>query len=309
MDQCFSAASISGTVHRIAKDQQGLPALLLSTVPGGDRSARIRLEHLEVQHGVRCRITAASGEAEEAAFTVVRCRDAEGELMRYFLRVVAPILQVLGPAPSAAAVSRAVASFIELFRALEQPPVKSVRGLWSELLLMRMSRDPVLLLSAWHASPDDRYDFSAARERIEVKSSSQRERSHHFALEQLTPPVGCSVVIASVFIERAGGGTSLSELIEELRSVVCESPELQERLDRVVAATLGRALRTSLAERFDVEVATSSMAFYSGEMVPTIPAPLPWGISDVHFKADLSEAIPVPREVLAGSHGLFGALA
>ena len=306
--ECFSAAPVSGAVHRIAKDPKGSPALLISTAPGHNRNARIRLEHLDVQHSVRCRITTESRDTEEGIFTVVRCHDADEELARYFLRAIDPVLRILGPTPSASAVSRVISGLVELFRALVQPPVKSVSGLWAELLLIRTSGEPPALLAAWHISPDDKYDFNAGSQRIEVKSSSQRERAHYFSLEQLTPPTGCGLVIASLFVERAGAGTSLGELIDEIRVLVSARPELETRLDRVVASTLGSALRSSLSERFDRELAVESLQFYDQEVVPTIQIPLPWGVSEVHFKADLGQATPFTRQSLKTSGGLFGAI-
>lgn len=306
--ESFSAAPVAGASHRIGRDTKGWPALLLATSPTHDHSARIRLEHLDVQHSVRCRITSTSGMTEDGTFTVIRCMDADDELTRYFLRAIDPILRALGPAPSTIAVSRAIANLVELFRALTQPPVKSVSGLWAELLFIRNSGDPTSLLEAWRATPKDRYDFSSGTQRIEVKSSAQRDRIHHFSLEQLTPPEGCRLIIASLFVERAGAGASLGELIDEIRDLVAASPDLQQRLDQVVASTLGSALRQSLDERFDRELAYESTRLLAGESIPTIPMPLPRGIFDVHFRVDLSQSETVSNQVLVCVGGIFATL-
>jgi hypothetical protein len=266
------------------------------------------LEHLDVQHAVRCRITSTLGATEEGTFTVIRCTDADEELTRYFLRAIDPMLRALGPAPLATAISRAIASLVELFRALVLPPIKSVSGLWAELLLIRNATAPASLLVAWHATPQDKYDFSSGTQRVEVKSASQRDRIHHFSLEQLTPPAGCRLIVASLFVERAGAGTSLGDLIDEVREFFAASPDLQGRLDRVVAATLGSALRQSLGECFDRELARESLRLFYGDTVPTIPGPLPWGISDVHFRADLSQSEAVSEEALTREGGLFAAV-
>jgi hypothetical protein len=306
--ESFSAASLPGAAHRIAKDIHGWPALLLSSSTAVDESPRIRLEHLDIQHSVPCRITNSSGVTEDGAFTVVRCTESDDELTRYFLRAFDPILRSLGPDPTAPAISRAVNSLVELFRALTQPASKSVSGLWAELLVIRQASDPVALLQVWHISPEDKFDFNAGAQRVEVKSTSQRIRVHNFSLEQLLPPTGCRLIIASLFVERAGGGTSVESLLDEIRELVEARPDLQERLDRVVASTLGSALRQSLTERFDRELACDSMHWFDGGAVPVIPTPLPWGISDVHFRADLSQCPPVSRQTLGAEGGVFAAL-
>jgi hypothetical protein len=91
--------------------------------------------------------------------------------------------------------------------------------------------------------------------------------------------------------------------------ILVAAPELRERLDRVVAATLGSALRPSLGERFDRELARDSTSLYAGESVPAVPLPLPWGVFDVHFRAYLSQSAVVPSQTLAGEGGILAAIA
>jgi hypothetical protein len=306
--ESFSAASLPGAAHRIAKDTHGWPALLLSSLSAVGEHPRIRLEHLDIQHGVLCRITNSRGVTEDGTFTIVRCTESDAELTRYFLRAFDPILRSLGSNPTAPAISRAVNSLAELFRALTQPPSKSVSGLWAELLVIRQASDPVALLHAWHISLEDKFDFNAGAQRVEVKSTSQRVRIHNFSLEQLMPPTGSRVIVASLFVEKAGGGTSVESLKDEIRELAEARPELQERLDRVVASTLGSTLRQSLTERFDRELACESMLWFDGGAIPIIPTPLPWGISDVHFRADLSQCPPISRQTLGAEGGVFAAL-
>jgi hypothetical protein len=196
---------------------------------------------------------------------------------------------------------------VELFRALAQPPTKSVSGLWAELFIIRNARDAGALVRAWHASPEERYDFVSAAQRIEIKASAGRERVHHFSLAQLTPPAGCHVIIGSMFVERVGSGTSLGDLIDEVRGLVAGDVELQQRIDTVVASTLGNALRLSLSERFDREQALDSISFFSEDSVPKIAVPVPSGVSDVHFRADLGQSEPITPELLSQKGGIFAA--
>jgi len=304
--QSFSAIQIGGTSHRVGKDTAGCPVLLLSTT-SGHGGPQIHLEHLEVQHSIRCRVI-SSKVVEEGIFTVIRCANANEELAGYFFNSIDPVLRVLGPAPTLEEVSRAIAHLIELFRALVQPPIKSVSGLWAELFVIRTGRDPIALLNSWHSTPEEKYDFNSDVQRIEVKSASQRSRVHHFSLEQLTPPSGCRVVIASLFADRSGGGTSLGDLVQEIRNLLPGSPELEEKFDRVIAQTLGNALRQSMTSRFDRQLAQESLIFFDAYTIPKIPDPLPAGISEVHFKADLSGCSDLSRQVLMDMGGIFASL-
>lgn len=178
----------------------------------------------------------------------------------------------------------------------------------AELLVIRQASDPVALLHAWHISLEDKFDFNAGAQRVEVKRTSQRVRIHNFSLEQLMPPTGCRVIVVSLFVEKAARGTSVESLKDEIRELAEARPDLQERLDPVVASTLGSTLRQSLTERFDRELPCESMLWFDGGAIPIIPTPLPWGISDVHFRADLSQSPPISRQTLGVEGGIFAAL-
>lgn len=303
----FSAVQLEGTSHRIGKDSAGWPVLLVGS-SSVQKGAPIRLEHLEVQHGAHCRVTNGK-HVEEGTYTVIRCIEADAELSHYFLHTVLLLIKLLGPNPTTSEISRTITYLVELFRALTQPPTKSINGLWGELFVIRNSRDPKSLMSAWHAVSEEKYDFSSGSQRLEVKSTSQRQRTHHFSLEQLSPPSGCTVVIASVFVERNGGGTSLEELVAEIFMSITDAPDLQERLYRVVGTTLGNSLRQGYSSRFDRELAASSLQFFDGAVIPKIDQNLlPSGISDVHFKADISNCPPLSRTSLADQGGIFASI-
>lgn len=57
----FAGATIPDTEHRIAKDHNGRPVLLIRATTRGGRIASIQLRNLRVEHNVRCRIALSSG--------------------------------------------------------------------------------------------------------------------------------------------------------------------------------------------------------------------------------------------------------
>ncbi len=293
--------------HRLARAVDGSPVLLLSVADVGERGrpVSIELEHLSVQHDVTCRLFAPGGTVEEDRFTVIRCSDADRVLRAYFLRIIGTVLLLLSPHPTRDEVARAVDSLIELFRAMSQPPRKSVQGVWAELLVIARSCDIASMVRAWHALPEDRYDFNAGSERLEVKSTSGRIRRHHFSLEQLQPPEDTRLLIVSLFTERAGAGTSLRELTDEVRARLSDA-ELLLKIERVMAQTLGEGLRVAMETRFDRQLAERSVAFYAPSEVPSVDPSLPPGVGEVRFLADLSSAVPTDAAQRSG--GLFDAL-
>lgn len=84
-------------------------------------------------------------------------------------------------------------------------------------------------------------------------------------------------------------------------------PELQARLNRIVARSLGVNWRDSASVRFDFEFTRASIAFFDAALVPRVAQPLPWGVSEVRFKSDLSQCEPVFSEMLRRMGGIFAA--
>lgn len=307
----FSAQPIPGYErHRLGKDLHGGPSILISIgeASGDQRVAPIVLAHLTVQNDIDCRIYRLDNSVEEGRFTVVRCTGADRALHVYFLRIVAPVIMALGASPSRAEVSEAINKLAELFHAITRAPRKSLQGLWAELFLIARARDPLMLVKAWHVLPEDRYDFSAGGQRIEVKSASGRIRQHHFTLEQLHPPAGTSVLVASLFVERAGAGTSIAELIEEVRSRVSSDPTLVLQVDRIVGLTLGESWQHAMEDRFDRELAEESLAFFATEDIPKVSPEVPFGVSGISFKSDLTGHDSSDLASLRASEGLFRAV-
>jgi hypothetical protein len=304
----FSAAPIDGyELHRLGKDFSGTPSLLIyvTDAPGMGWPAPIALENLTVQHDVECRIAHPNGELEQGRFTVVRCMGNDRALQGYFLRAAATIVTLLGEAPSHADVTAAIERLVELFRAMSTASRKSVQGLWAELFLIARSLRPDTLVAAWHVLPDDRYDFSGGGQRIEVKSASGRVRAHHFSLEQLLPPTGVTALIASTFVERAGAGISVLDLATEVRERISHDPDLLLHVDRIVTATLGQNWRYAQEQRFDRELAENSIAFFSPDSIPSVDPSVPPGVSDVHFRVDLTALEPVNTKEYRVQGGLF----
>jgi hypothetical protein len=254
-----------------------------------------------------CRITRPDGSVEQGYFTVITCTSSENSLRNHFLQVASAIIDVLGRSPSQGDITKALYDFVELFRSLARAPHEQVQGVWAELFLIARARRPELMAHAWHVSPEDRYDFSAGPERIEVKSTGRRVRQHHFSLEQLRSPVETRVLVASMFVERSGAGTSLGDLMQQVRLRLSATPDLAVRLEAVVAEALGSALLGSLDDRFDKELADESVAFYEARNVPQPAGELPQGVSEVHFISDLTGRAPIDLSAYAGREGLFGA--
>lgn len=308
--QRFSAIPISGYQSlRLGRDTMGCPALLISTTryDGEARPTRFALEHLVVDHDVECTLSQPDGSREQAQFTIVKCVAADSSVRAYFLQVVSSILGLLGGSPSGSSISHAIDTLVELFRLMAEPPRESVQGLWAELLVLSEASDPETLLRSWHVNPTDVYDFNGGLQRIEVKSVAGRRRQHHFSLTQLRPPEGTRVLVASVLVEPAAAGTSLADLLGEVRARLPGAPELASRLYETVAVGIGSAWRQTFDMRYDRQFAAESLALFDGSIIPTVSPDLPMRVSDVQFRVDLDGLQEVSIGDMRRAHGIFEA--
>ena len=220
----------------VGKDAERKACILIG-ITNQDRrhQAPIRLENLEVQFEVLSLVRTGNA-ASEDIFTVIRCRSAEPEIIRYFLSICETIIRILGKRPARTAVANAVNHLALIFQRLQNPPSRPVNGLFGELFFIRHSRSPARALAAWRTEDVSRFDFSAGDVRLEVKTATSRVRSHNFSFEQCNPPPGTIGVAASLFVERAAGGISLRELIAEIERLSASSSELVMKLHTIVAA-------------------------------------------------------------------------
>jgi Putative PD-(D/E)XK family member, (DUF4420) len=307
-DLRFSAAPVEGYPnHRIAMDWRGLPSLLIGVSDRDITGPPLVLEHFRMQQGVECRVTEPTGATEAHRFSIIRCTDDDPATCEYFLRVGGAVVDTLGDEPTSAKVGATIERLVELFRALAAPPRKSVIGFWAELFMIYRSGDVPVLVQAWHASPEERFDFAMAGERLEVKAALGRTRHHHFALEQLLPLPGVNVLIASVLVERSGTGPSVSELLDGIRNAVRQDAAQLLHVDTVMALTLGAAWRNAMDERFDAQLASSTLTFFEPRVIPKPADTVPAAVTEVRFVSDLEGCPSVSVDTVDPGSGLLAA--
>lgn len=276
----------------VGKDSDARACLLVAT---GDRTGKlqppIRLESLDVQFELRCHLKREGEPEREGTFTVIRCRALDNETIRYFLSICETILRMIGDRPTRPQVAAAVNRLAAIFQKMQKPPSRPVNGLFGELYLLWRSGNPVRAVDAWRADETARFDFSDGDIRLDVKAAGGRLRVHTFSYEQCNPPPGTIAVVASLHVEQTAGGMTLRSVIDDIEVRIAAHADLVLKLHEVVIATLGVSLNEALALRFDIRLADSSLRFFSLEDVPGIRGPLPVGVSDVHFRSDLS-ALP-----------------
>jgi len=311
-EEAFSAQAIGlSSPHRIGKDVEGRPATLIS-ISDSERSDKfypVALEHISVRYNVLCKVTDTGQTSRRGWFIVIRCESRDEDLIEYFLRTMEVHIHSIGSAPSCNQVADMVQNLIELFRTLSQPSKYSVQGLWAELLVIAEASDPKLLLRSWHGEPADRYDFSADKQCIEVKSSSGQARIHHFSLEQLNPASGTAAIVISLFVQSSADGLTVIDIIDSIRSQIGDDLRLLAHLHRNVTITLGADWRQATSIKFDKQLAKKSIRIYDVGSIPSVNWPTPLEVTEVKFKSNLSRISSHKISSLSSEGGIFAAVA
>jgi hypothetical protein len=273
----------------IGKDNESRACLLISTIDHDKKGhAPIRLESLDVQFDLRCRVRKDQQSEREDMFTVVRCRSLDQETIHYFLSICDTIARIVGDRPAQRSIASVVNRLATIFQKMQAPPTRPVIGLFGELFLIWRSSNPARALAAWRVDQGASFDFSDGEIRLDIKAAGGRVRTHTFSYDQCNPPKGTIAIVASLFVERSPAGTSLRSMIDEIERRLTGNIDLAFKLHEVITGTLGTNLKDALAMKFDEKLADASMRFFSLYDVPAIRGPLPPGISDVHFRSDLS---------------------
>jgi len=307
----YAARAIPGRpCYRVAKDSQGNPALLVAAQTLSDDAlvAPLELPNLSFRLRRACRVQMDGTTESIETLAVLKCSTEDLMLREYFLHSAGGLVAALPETPTEADFADAVNKLVELFRALETPPRKSLRGIWCELFLIARAANIRQAARAWHSNVHALHDFSAGRQRVEVKSCAGPIRNHHFHLDQLLPQQETDVLIVSFILEESGRGTSITELWDEISRRHEITVRLQQRLFHILSLGLGRDWRKARRVAFDTNAASNELRLYSATAIPRVNPALPVEVSEVHFRSELTEVVPLSRSEVARRGGLFAAM-
>lgn len=280
-----------GSGYFAGRDAAGCAALLVKSSSGG-QGVPLRLAGIEARFSVSCKIAELGLSESIETFTVILCLSRDLSVEAYFSSILESLVSLLGPEPTTEEISEAVDQLVELFQKLQRPARRSLTGLVGEVSIILFAADANAAIAAWRVDPDERFDFVTGDLRLDVKASSVRRRSHEITFEQVNAFGGTCMLFASIWIESAGGGCSLSELIVMIEKRLVGNSAAASKLRMVIADTLGDTLPSAMSWSFDLPLAKSSLQFFAASGIPALRPPLPSGISGVRFVSDFTASQP-----------------
>lgn len=303
----FNATALSDfPFAKIGVNNLGFPVILISSKFDQTHLSQknIKLKYIELTHNLECKVSENS-KCKIDYYSVIIFKSDEETLQNYFLGIGHSLLNSLSKKPTQNEVFETFKNFVEIFRALTEMPTKTIQGLWAELILIEQSKNPEILINYWHNIPEEKFDFNADIEKIEVKSSSKLERVHIFSAEQLNPSNDNQIIIASIFTKQVSNGLNIIDLINKIDKRIVEI-ELKEKIFRIVSKTLGNTFEQTTKIKYDYELAKNSLRFYRHQDISKVERiNIPERVSEVKFKSDLTTIKPIDLTKLKTDGLLF----
>ncbi|MEJ7745314.1 MAG: PD-(D/E)XK motif protein [Luteimonas sp.] len=272
----------------VALGTEGQPVLLVAFSGSEVYKTPIRLRHFSVDFGSTCRVRNAAGESFESKFVVITCSAGDVELYDFFLGVVESLLIDLPVLPETSDVQRSVMSLVELFRKLEVPSHRAIKGLWAELFVVYKSPSVGLWLAAWRGGVTDKFDFAWNQSRMDVKVTEGPRRIHEFALAQVDE-LAHATFVTSLLLRRSSSGLNVIELAMRIAErVTTNKRNLIQKLWTNVSDTLGADFAINSDLKFDPTFAANNLRVVAAKLIPK-PDVLDSRVYDVRFKVDISE--------------------
>lgn len=277
--------------HKIGISQERQPMFFIKCDEMySSKSIDANLEFISVHFNRQCQLINSKGEiVKEDTYTIISLKNDSEYLQEYFLKIVIVIINSIPEKPLLKNLKIEIDKLITLFTKFSKPALKSIQGLWAELLIIEQSNNPDYLIKSWHNSTTDKYDFNDGKDKIEVKSTTKDRRIHNFSQEQTLPNSNSLLIISSILIIETGTGVSIFDLVNNIESRA-KDKSLLFRFNEMIATTLGNDFEKSFHVFFDYQYAVDSIRHYNSLDIPTINVTcIPPNISNVRFECDLTD--------------------
>ncbi len=290
----------------IGKGKNSVACLLIPTnAEDNDFSPPIRLENLDIQFNLLCKLNSFDNSCSENYFSVLSFTDSNLETTKYFLSICHSILELLDNPPTVKQLSLIVDRLIKIFKNITRKPSGTATGLFGELFLISRSRNPSELIKAWRITKTETFDFSDGNIRIEVKTTSGNKRTHNFSFDQCNPPSRTVAILASLFAEQIPKGKSLSHIISKIEHRISNHPDLILKLYENVSDTLGSGLNEDLNKNFDIHTSEETLKFFDLKKIPAIRDLSSPNVSNVRFCSNLEDQPSLTIKNLEANNSLF----
>ena len=279
-------------------DIVGHPGLFVQANDGA-LEPPLRTAKVSLQLGQNYSLAAIGESPRSELLHALRCETSEAtEVDTFLILVEAFLARYAGQRVDEATLTSFFRSMVRLFAVAPARDLESERqGLWGELFVMIRERGFAFWAPFWHKETTRRFDFSTLSKKVEVKTALGPQRIHHFSHRQIYALEGEEIVIASLLLREEDAGLSLRQLIQVAREALSVT-EHYLKLERAVRLA-GMESMDEVGPIYDPHEADHTLAWFRSTDAPHFCMPEPPGVSQTHYRVDLSTAPQIQTRELS----------
>lgn len=274
--------------HKIGYEpsQKYIIVLIKSTnVSGIDYNAN-EGAHLSIHYNVSCTIkTKGSRLKKDEKYTLLTLKTKQVDVENYFIELANIYINKLGDVPSIEDVKNEYLKLESIFLKLSKSSKSDLLGLWGELFIIEKSINPEYLISSWHISSKAKMDFNDGIDKVEVKTTTQKKRSHTFEIKQLKKYKKGFTIVSSIMTEEIDNGRTIFNLINSIKSKVSVAV-YHDLMDKVLDV-IGDKIDGLDDYQYDYNMALSEIKHFKSGSIPR-PKYIPKKVSQVKFVVDMT---------------------
>ena len=279
-------------------DIAGHPGLFVQANEGA-LEPPLRTAKVSLQLGQHYRLAAIGESPRSELLHALRCEASEAaEVDTFLILVEAFLARYVGQHVDERALTSFFRSMVRLFAVVPAKDLQSERqGLWGELFVMSRERGLAFWAPFWHNETTRRFDFSTLSKKVEVKTALGTERIHHFSHRQIYALQGEEIVIASMLLREEDAGLSLRQLIQLARQALSVTEHYLKLEGSVRRA--GMESTDDEGPVYDSHEAEHTLSWFRSTEAPHFCMPEPPGVSQTHYRVDLSTAPQIQKRELS----------
>jgi|TARA_Y100000389_G_scaffold165556_1_gene169793 hypothetical protein len=282
-EDIYKTQLILGKYHRLGKNYNGLPSILINTKKNNESVAPYKGMSIRLRFNINCKI---HEENEKQNYTILSCISKDEQIIKIFLDICQTTISQLGKEPTPKEISEKTQMLIDLFKEMPNK-LSSIVGLWGELFLIASSRNIPKSLEAWHQHAEDKYDFYDNNEALEVKCTSKTDRKHTFKHDQLVSNLKDHYVASIMISDDPIKGLSVVDLYEDIKKR-CKLDNLNNKLKKIFFKIVGKTPYEELNEyRYNFDYSKKNVMYYKLKDISTLVNEDD-SVTDISYKVDLS---------------------
>ena len=282
-EDIYKTQLILGKYHRLGKNYNGLPSILINTKKNNESVAPYKGMSIRLRFNINCKI---HEENEKQNYTILSCISKDEQIIKIFLDICQTTISQLGKEPTPKEISEKTQMLIDLFKEMPNK-LSSIVGLWGELFLIASSRNIPKSLEAWHQHAEDKYDFYDNNEALEVKCTSKTDRKHTFKHDQLVSNLKDHYVASIMISDDPVKGLSVVDLYEDIKKR-CKLDNLNNKLKKIFFKIVGKTPYEELNEyRYNFDYSKKNVMYYKLKDISTLVNEDD-SVTDISYKIDLS---------------------